>query len=444
MSCSKKALVRHVRIAVLVAVGLGGDPALAIQVSVGQIDWLGDGSNQATENSDWGRLWLLFESGDEGHFHANTDGSYSGYVNAFTTLLDANGQEVYSNNWAVQNAPMTFSSVSDFYGRLADGFHFDISGGVSPSWREDLTVGGYTMRYAVSIDAGPAAPSVIGAAMSTGVVAIDDVDYLLGGLSFDSGSGLEGGYTGQAAPAKAQNFVGAAPGTTVTSSGGIVGPEDGIAKVNEQESGCAPGSAARSMAYLDGLWTNVTLPNNDPAKPDVQEAYEALRGTMRTVIGPGGSTTRANFELGKVAYTELVAPKVKTSQTRDVAKAIETLKARGDVELMVHWGKNEKDKSQGGHAAFVSGIQQNSDGSFTVTIIDDPNQRNGVAENNKYTLSFDPTGALRGYGTGAALIGFQIETVPEPTSLALVLTSVAVTGVGRKAVRRRARVPGGD
>jgi len=195
------------------------------------------------------------------------------------------------------------------------------------------------------------------------------------------------------------------------------------------------------MAYLDGLWTNVNLPNNDPAKSDAQEAYEALRDAMHTAVGPGRGkgTSQENFELGKIAYTTKVAPKVRTTQTVDVAKAIETLKNRGDVELMVSWGRNAAGESMGGHAAFISGIQKNSDGSFTVTIIDDPNQGNGTAENNKYTLSFEANGALRGYGTGARLIGFQTETVPEPGSLALVLASVVVIGIGRKAMGRGAR-----
>jgi len=438
MSESKKTLVRHARTAVLVAAALGCDAALAIQVSVGQIDWLGDGGNPATLNSDWGRLSILFDGTDQGHFGANADGSYSGYVNAFTSLLDSGGNVVYSNNWAVQNAAITFSNASDFSGRLADGFHFDVSAG-SSTWAVDLTGGGYTMQYSVSIDAGPVAPSVVGAAMSSGVAAIEDVEYRLGGLTFDAGSGLEGGYTGQAAPAKAQNFMGAAAGTTVTNSGSIVVSENAIAAVNEEQNGCAPGSAARSMAYLDDLHTNVTLPNNDPAKPDVQEAYEALRGAMLTAVGagPGKGTTQANFESGKITYTNGVAPKVKTKQTVDVAKAIETLKTKGDVELMVYWGENAGGASMGGHAAFISGIQQNSDGSYTVTIIDDPKQGDGVAANNKYTLSFEANGALRGYGTGAGLIGFQTETVPEPGSLALVLTCAAVMGLGRKAMRRR-------
>jgi hypothetical protein len=154
MSCSKTALARHVRAAVLVTAAPWGDAALAIQVSVGQIDWLGNGSNPATVSSDRVRLSLLFDDSDKGYFGTNPDGGYTGYVNALTSLLDVGGNVVYSNNCAVQNAAMTFSDASAFSGRLADDFHFDISAG-SPKSGLDLTQGSYRMQYSVSIEAGP-------------------------------------------------------------------------------------------------------------------------------------------------------------------------------------------------------------------------------------------------------------------------------------------------
>jgi hypothetical protein len=269
--------------------------------------------------------------------------------------------------------------------------------------------------------------------MISGSTDIKSFDLLVGGLCDIIDSDPFCGNTGQAAPAKAQNFQGATPGITIAESGSVFGKQSDVAKINEDVNGCAPGSAARSLAYLDAQHASVQLPNKDPAKDDAQEAYDALYVAMKTNVDKKG-TSKGDFLTGKQEYSKTSTPKVKTTQTIKVDDAIKTLKKKGDVELMVYWGKNAAGKSMGGHAAFISDLIKLSDGSFTVTIIDDPKQGDGNPANNKYTLKFDSLGNLQGYGTGAKLIGFQVETVPEPGSLWL-----AAVGLGWLGLRRRLR-----
>jgi len=110
-----------------------------------------------------------------------------------------------------------------------------------------------------------------------------------------------------------------------------------------------------------------------------------------------------------------------------------------DVEIMLYWGKNAAGEGMGGHAAFVSQIVELMDGDgntagYQVTIIDDATQGDGLAANDKHTLYFDTDGNLEDYGTGAVLVGFQVEKViPEPATLAL----LAAGGLGFLRRRRK-------
>jgi hypothetical protein len=182
-----------------------------------------------------------------------------------------------------------------------------------------------------------------------------------------------------------------------------------------------------------------------------QQTYERLKMLMMTSIGKNGTgTTLPKFKSGKDAYSATL-PKgsIMTTQVAGdaagFATALAAIAAMKDVEAMIYWGTDANGRSQGGHAAFISEIiciKNPTTGQTTgykVVIIDDRPQGDGMAGNTSTTLEFGPTGALAGYGTGASMIGFQIEMwVPEPSGVALMF--VALAGVLQGARRRRRRL----
>ena len=79
----------------------------------------------------------------------------------------------------------------------------------------------------------------------------------------------------------------------------------------------------------------------------------------------------------------------------------DALDAGCDVEILIGWSGG------GGHATMVTGVTVHADGSATITYVDDPNQGDGVAENQEHTISTDASG---NFGNGT-VDGFMIECV---------------------------------
>jgi hypothetical protein len=229
----------------------------------------------------------------------------------------------------------------------------------------------------------------------------------------------------------------------IHSTGKIGVPVASVPAINEEVNGCAPASAARSIHYLAQKFPALAMALGTETP---QQTYDRLKNLMMTSLGANGTgTTKTKFKAGKDAY---MLPGVSIMTTQTGRSAMDFMDAQGgltnmkDVEAMIYWGTNAAGKSMGGHAAFVSEITKIKDATgaitgYKVTIVDDRPQGDGMANNTSTTYTFDAAGNLKGHGTGARLIGFQIEMfVPEPSSTALMF--VGLCGVMAH-WRRRAR-----
>lgn len=363
-------------------------------VSFSQIDWLDGAGGYTSYESDWGGVQVTLDVVDAAYF-APVSSGYVTYVNVTTTVAGGAG-----GNWGVQNLAVVLDDLSadTFVGRLGESVFFDL--GIAPGSQRVSDI-----EYILSLGAAPLASAPSGAMAVSGV---DVEEVLFGGLiGTVDGETFEGG-TSQAAPPAALNFVGVGPGEQVGGKGAIKGKEKDVPKVAEDKNHCAPGSAARSLKYLAAHNPNVNVPD------DPTQLHKDLAKEMKTTLKSGTWVDR--FKSGKDEYVEKKKLPIRTKQTKNVEDVIDALKKGADVELMVYWGKNSSGKSMGGHAAFVTEITEikNAAGETTgyqVKTIDDAKQGDGKAANDPHTYRFDKDGKLRGFGTGAGLIGYQIETV---------------------------------
>jgi hypothetical protein len=180
-----------------------------------------------------------------------------------------------------------------------------------------------------------------------------------------------------------------------------------IAAIDEGHQGCAPGSAARSIDYLGQN-------NDDIETGDPQGIYDDLVEMMNTGICTTGTAdddmldgkntySDANgLPIGsEIAYTDTYEPTEGSSWSDLMEKVQDALDAGCDVEILIGWSGG------GGHAAMVTGVTVHADGSATITYVDDPNQGDGVAENEEHVITTDASGD---FGTGT-VDGFMIECV---------------------------------
>jgi hypothetical protein len=166
-----------------------------------------------------------------------------------------------------------------------------------------------------------------------------------------------------------------------------------IAAIDEDNCGCAPASAARSIDYMMG--------GNSKALGGPQDIYDGLYEDMKTNQGIRG-TTVTNFLSGKREYTRdntLLIDSNHDFWDGDCSGVMDVLDEGGDVEIMIAWS------GKGGHAAMVTSIIAWSDGTFTITYVDDPEQGNGRAENEPHTITVDSAGKF----DGGSVIGFMTE-----------------------------------
>jgi len=372
-------------------------PALAGSLDFMQTDWLDGAGGYKSQDSDWGRVEITLISQDAGDFYLMTAGGVSGYGGFINIATDVGGAGPV---WNVMNLPIFFEDAAELDGRLPQGVAFDL--GVAPG--TDVTSLDYTWEIIET-------PTDVMPAWTPTTVSVGTFEFLAGGDALWMGTILSEG-AGPNAPAPAENFTGANKGEKIGSVAKVTVAEKDLPTVNEDKNGCAPGSVARSVKYMSNTHSNVNVPDS------AQTVYGQMRTAMDT---DANGTSTADILSGKNSYVSANNLPIVSTQSNSFAKAMDTLKNGGDVEVGVSWGKDADGNSLGAHRAMVTEMQEITDSAgnttgYVVKIVDDPEQGDGKAENKVHTLKFDKNGKLighdgKGAATGAGLINFQTEDV---------------------------------
>jgi hypothetical protein len=376
-----------------------------------QIDWLNNTGGYTDYQSDWGFGTFQLSSADAGLFQSGPFG-YLAYLN-ITTTVPGGG----TDNWAVQNMPLWFSSLGEMNMRTTYGLTFDL--GITAGSSRVNSLG-----YYLTIDSNPFASLPTGSqtAASVGVA-----NWLFGGAGDISGAGSSGN-TGDSFPGMAVNFVGASPGNPAVAGGSINVAQSNIVAVTEDPNGCVPGATTRSLFYLrsNGI-ANFS--------GTVTNMYQTLVSNMNTSIGSNGTGTEySNFLSGKSLWAKSNNVSIVTTSTNAVG-ALRSLTNGADVEAWINWVTTNIDGtlSTNGHLAFVSSLNVYSNGSYTIGIID--SAQNGSTTNRFWDLAVNTDGSST---LGAnTKVWFQVEGVPEPSSIAFAVVSLLTLAGTRFRIRKR-------
>ncbi|HYU32641.1 MAG TPA: hypothetical protein VEW48_10805 [Thermoanaerobaculia bacterium] len=330
-----------------------------VRVEFAQLNWLGEGGKAGFPQSRVGTAEFSF--GPEAGPLVAGNGAF---INVVTQVPGG------TRSWAVRNLFVRYPSAAHM-----EGSHPSVQ--FSLTTPNGLRVS--SLSYSLSVTASPlnAAPS---SPLAFAPVALEN--YHTGGFN-GGGSGLS------LRPLTIGPWIGPAViprGPTATTDV----PADGIPPVDEGTNGCAPGSVARSIAYMTG-------------DEDAQDIYDDLYDDMGTTEEDG--TQIDNIVKGKAAYAEANGLDITTDLNSDgidsIGDAMDTLDKGGDVEILIGWDEG------GGHAAMVTSITDNGDGTYTITYVDDPNQGDGKGENEEHTITVNADGSF----DGGTVIGFITETL---------------------------------
>ena len=401
-------------------------PARAVTTTFNQVSW-GDGNGgYIDQNSQWGEATVSFTGADAGSLTSDGAGGYFGYVNVVTSVGGGS-----NNNWAVQNVPMYFNSLSDLNGgELPSTVQFDLG-------QTDGTAVS-SLNYSLTLTSAPLALQPGGPLTGAAVAAATEVD------------GTEGDPSemGSEAGQPASDTLGAAAGTGIGRRGTISGSETNVPKIAESNNGCAPGSAARSLVYLSRVNPSIVITQTP------QQVYGTLTNYMGTTKN---GTSGAGMIAGKNSYFATnglsIAPTVFTNGAGYLTGAINTLNATGDVEVGITWGYTVQGGTNyyyGGHAAFVSSITANTNAagqvvSYTIRYIEDTAQNGVTATNNVRFLTVSPNGLDVNTPVGVTnrgVTGFFLENVvqvPEPSSVAMAVLGFGAIGLPLFFIRRPKR-----
>ncbi|HEX3044766.1 MAG TPA: hypothetical protein VHY08_08415 [Bacillota bacterium] len=175
---------------------------------------------------------------------------------------------------------------------------------------------------------------------------------------------------------------------------GTIQPGGSVPAVDEPVCHCVPGSITRSIQYMLSLncW-----PMGDTAQ------MEAELARLMNTNGDGTcGTYLGNALSGKAQYASDHGLPISSTFITGMAiqNVIDALNSGGDVEIWLNWATG------GGHAAMIIAVVQYPDGSCDIYYVDDPNQGNGVAENQVHVIHVEPNGTF----PGGSVWGFYIET----------------------------------
>lgn len=329
-----------------------------VRVEFAQLNWLGERREVRFPQSRVGTAKFSFDPGA-----APLVAGSGAFINVVTQVPGG------TRSWAVRNLFVRYPSAAHMAGSHPSvQFSLTTPNGLRVS----------SLAYSVSLTSSPlhAAPS---SPFAFAPVALES--YHTGGFN-GGGSGLS------LRPLTIGPWIGPIlipRGRTATTDV----PADDIPAVDEDTNGCAPGSVARSIAYMTG-------------DENVQDIYDDLYEDMGTTEE---GTTDDNIVSGKAAYAEENGLDITTDLNLDglgsIGDAMDTLEDGGDVEILISWDEG------GGHAAMVTSITDNGDGTYTITYVDDPDQGDGQAENEEHTITVNADGSF----DGGTVDGFITETL---------------------------------
>jgi hypothetical protein len=180
-------------------------------------------------------------------------------------------------------------------------------------------------------------------------------------------------------------------------------PASELPAINEGTNGCAPAGVARSIEYMM---------ENQGAFIDssAQDIYDSLHDNMGTTE-QNGTATDQDIADGKGQFASDNDLDIDTSLEENgvgsAGDAMDTLNNGGDVEILISWPEED---GGGGHVAMISSIVDNGDGTYQITYVDDPDQGDGVAENEEVVITVDGNGDIIEGGAGH-IDGLLIETL---------------------------------
>lgn len=352
---------------------LATTPALAVDVDIAQLDWLGPEGEAMIPSSRIFQATFSFDADnpEDEQFLADFGG---GWINLVVTSTDA-----ADRCWAVQNLYVSFPDMD----RLNSSepsvqFGLPLENGVPVEFFEvGLTTSPVSLAEPEWDLNGHASVEVIGylaGGRNEGGSALASIPFDLGpwiGCPFPDTWPLYGSWTSQSAA--------------------------DLAAIDEDIDGCAPASCARSIDYLSDT--------NDMGADAAQDMYDDLFSDMGTTSPEG--TFDPNMLAGKKKYTADNGLRIDSELVYGMHWAdyvMLAIEGGADVEILISWNP------RGGHAAMITSVVLLSDGTYVITYIDDPTQGDGKAENKEHVIHVNADGSF----SGGQVDGFLIEEAYAP------------------------------
>jgi hypothetical protein len=374
-----------------------------------RVNWLSaDEFSNAGFGSDTGIVRLTLEPSDvvSSFEFISQNNQYRAFLNVVVS-----GAQGPANGWAIRDMPITVNSPASVLGLLPWNLEIPLPRGMSFAFvRATLTPLPESATF-------PVIPP------GTPTTAIGTTDWIWGGMLLDDATvpGSTGDFVQKAlgappAPA-ALNFVRFekdAPkelpkadiesATDKATGGKRIIKEKDILAVNENVCGCTAGACARSLKYLEAWDTRIDI----PAPDDIASVYKDMVKYLKTKEGNGGGTQFKDMKPGLEAYVKDKGLPMEIVETKSPARALDALSKGNDVTLHFHVTRQVKFRGKTftvsvvAHSAFVVAMQEKSykddkgkvHRAWAVEYLDDKNQGDKKASNEKHTLTISDTGKI--------------------------------------------------